>query len=424
MPLNYSSFTAILTAAALSGTPLLAGAADTLHEKVTDISTSRISPQQKVIISSAADKVLKRITQARGDLHSKDYSQALSELKKADTLLAVITDGLPTTKVKDHIWVAHKHLQYENTKTVLPDFVPIYSSLDDISDFVPTQLARRHLNEARKALKKGKPHEAGRGLRAASAALIYTEEDLPLHYTKKHVHRAETDIMNRHYKEADKVLKSAEDSVNDLSLDVPSPLTVARDALDAATDHYMEGDSSEAEGELKRSIRYLDKASRGNDELSAKMAGKLTQDAKALLPKLDKRTSPTEDRLSALLERVHALSERDIENYSTAWDIIQGQDPIKPLVIQAQLHIAYAETDAHILGRNKAAKKQLNHALTFLKRAHSKADGTFKKPLAEVENEVTALEKTGAGPSEKGKARTADDYEITKGQLRQMIMQM
>lgn len=424
MQMNYFSVTAIAAAAALSAAALPAAAADMLHEKVTDTSTGHISPQQKDIISSAADKVLRRIAQARGDLHEKDYSEALSELKKADTLLVIIAEGLPTTKVKDHIWVAHKHLQYENTKTVLPDFVPIYSSLDDISGFVPTQLARRHLNEARKALKKGKKQAAGEGLRAASAALIYTEEDLPLHYTTKHVHRAETDIKKKHYKQADKVLKSAEDSVNYLSLDVPSPLTVAKDALDGATDHYFAGEDSEAKAQLSRAIRYLDAASHGDDELSAKMSAKLTRDAKALLPKLAKHTSATKDRLAALLERVRALSERDIESYSTAWDIVQGADPIKPLVIEAQLHIAYAETDAHILGQSGAAKKQLNQALTLLKRAHAKTDKNFATPLTAVEKEVTALEKETDAKSAAKKGEATDDFETTKGQLRQMIMEM
>lgn len=424
MRLSYFAMFILLISVGVGEQSPNAYAEDTLHEKITDISTTRIGPEQEAIISSSADKVLRRIAQARGDLHGEDYAEALDELQEAHELLSIIADGLPTTKVKDHIWVAKKHLQYENTKDVLPDFVPIFSSLDDIGDVVPTQLARKHLSEARKSLKMGNRKEARERLREASAALIYTEEDLPLRYTKEHVNQAVTDIRNKQYKQADKLLKSAEDSVNYLSLDVPSPLTLAKDTLGHAADHYFGGDRPAAKRELKMAVKYLKGAARGSDELSAKMSGNLARDAKALLGNLGKKDPSNKDKLAALLERVRALAERDAESYSTGWDILQGPNPIKPLVIQAQLHIAYAETDAHILEQNTAAKKQLIQAIDLIKRAKEKSGTAFARSLAVVENELTDLKKDAATDSAAKDSQTADEYETARGQLRQLIMEM
>ncbi|GBE03304.1 MAG TPA: hypothetical protein ENH31_04770 [Nitrospirae bacterium] len=57
-------------------------------------------------------------------------AHSLTSLKQARELIGIIKEARPVTKVKDHIWVAKKHLSYEDTEEVMPDLIPIYSSLD------------------------------------------------------------------------------------------------------------------------------------------------------------------------------------------------------------------------------------------------------------------------------------------------------
>ena len=112
----------LLVAVVLGTGPALA---KTIHEEVTVKSVKTISPAEESIISSAATKVLRHIAKARGAIHEKDLDQAGKDLKQAHKLINIIKTSLPTTKVKDHIWVAKKHLDYESTKEVKSDLVPI-----------------------------------------------------------------------------------------------------------------------------------------------------------------------------------------------------------------------------------------------------------------------------------------------------------
>jgi hypothetical protein len=54
--------------------------------------------------------------------------------------------------VKDRIWVAKKHLEYEDTEKVLPDLVPIYTGLDELVSYVATAKAKGRLDQAKQVL--------------------------------------------------------------------------------------------------------------------------------------------------------------------------------------------------------------------------------------------------------------------------------
>ena len=171
----------LLVALVLGRGPALA---KTIHEKVTVKPVKTISPAEESAISSAAAKVLRHIAKARGAIHDKDLDQAGKDLKKAQKLVTIIKRSLPTAKIKDHIWVAKKHLDYESTEEVKPDLVPIYAALDEIEDIVPVKQAKKRLDEAKENLDKGNKKAAKENLEAVDKALIYTEVDLPLTSTE------------------------------------------------------------------------------------------------------------------------------------------------------------------------------------------------------------------------------------------------
>ena len=123
--------------------------AATIQEKVITTPGKTITPQEEAVISSAGVKVLRHIAQARSDIQNKDADAAKAELGQADKLLDIIREALPTTSIKDRIWVAKKHLEYEDTQEVLPDLVPIYSALNEMMDIMPVKAARAQLDRPR-----------------------------------------------------------------------------------------------------------------------------------------------------------------------------------------------------------------------------------------------------------------------------------
>ncbi len=205
--------------------------ADTIQEQVSVTPGKPVSSQQEAVISSSGVKVLRHIAQARAYLHRKDVEAAQKELGQADKLLEIIRQAVPTTIVKDRIWVAKKHLEYEDTQAVLPDLIPIYNSLDELVDIMPVKAARVQLDKARENLKAGNKTQARQALEEADTALQYTEVDLPLGTTQHLVAQARADLGKKKLDDADRSLKSAEDSVVFISVGVEQPLFVAKAAL-------------------------------------------------------------------------------------------------------------------------------------------------------------------------------------------------
>jgi len=65
-----------------------------------------------------------------------------------------------------------KHLDYENTEKVLPDLIPIYDDLAEIKGIVPVAQAKRYVDNAKKALKRGNKESAKKALRQQTRHLF------------------------------------------------------------------------------------------------------------------------------------------------------------------------------------------------------------------------------------------------------------
>lgn len=189
------------------------------YQETTSVrETHRISEKEARVISEAAARVLVHLGDARRDIARGQLAAARYELEKADKLLGMITSAMPTIEVRDRIQVAREHLEYESTRNVLPDLVPVYEQLDFLGGYVTTQTARRHLDQARRHLEKGERRLASEELDAAGAAVVYTELDLPLNVTKADVNKALAELVDERAETADRALEDAESRVRVLSV--------------------------------------------------------------------------------------------------------------------------------------------------------------------------------------------------------------
>jgi len=153
--------------------------------------------------------------------------------------------------------------------------VPIEADLTEIEDFVPVEKARRHIRSARAYLKKGDKAGAKKELKAADAALIYTEVDLPLAGTERQIVAAQKALDNREPAQADKALKQAENGVQILSVAVAAPITRARDSIWQASKNFAARHYAAAKADLARASAWLDKAAQSSDKTTREEALKL-----------------------------------------------------------------------------------------------------------------------------------------------------
>lgn len=395
-----------------------------IQEQFTVLPGRQVTPQDEAAISTTAVKVLRHIADARGALQgeSPNVDKAKSELQQSEKLLDIIRATLPTTKVKDRIWVAKKHLEYENTDEVLPDLVPIYASLEEFVDYVPAAKAKAHLDNAKQALHEGDKTKAAEQLQAVDDALLYVEADLPLGSTRNLVNSAKTFLDKNDSKSADDALAAAEDNVMFVSLSFQSPLTQAKAALYRAWQDYDLGEKVFAKADLNAAMKYLEAAADSPDKVTRDQANDLVSDVRDLHSQVETDSENFSGRLQTAWHRVKAMSERSAEQISTGWQRYRAEGRGKKDLIDAKLQVAFARIDRINAKDADAAKVELAEAKGLLDAATEQAQPADKAQLKQIREQVTQLEK--AVNSGDLKDSDAVAFGRIESRLAEMIRQM
>ena len=391
--------------------------AASLQEQVSVIPERTTSADAERIMSRSAAKILRHIADARAAIHAKDNGKAKSDLKQARTLIDILKSQQPTAKVRDHIWVAKQHLSYESTREVKTDLIPIEADLAEIEDFVPVAASRAHVRSSRDHMDRGDMEGAKKELDAAAAALIYSEVDLPLASTERQVSTAQNALDNKQPQAAEKALKQAEAGVLYLSTTVSEPVTRARQSLWQATKDYTAHDYVAVKADLERAGRWLDKAALSTDKVTREEAGKLKQRLSSLKGKIDQADDATGSSLTNLWQRSKALAEHQVEKVSIGWDKLHGNSPTKSNLIDAKLHLAFAESDQFIYGTSPSVGIELTEARDYLDKAAQTADQTIAGKIQTMKSELKNFK---ANPDDKS-AQARAHYEKVKADLRRII---
>ncbi len=288
---------------------------ETVNEEISVSAGKPLSFPQQERIANLAVKALKHIANARGFIHTRNFADARGELAKSQKLMELIRSALPTTRIKDHIWVAKKHLSYEESEEVLPDLVPIYASLDEIQSFVNVDKTREHLDAAKKALKEGDKEKGREALESAGESLVYVEIDLPLRYTERKVANALLLLTEGKGKEADQVLKEAEDGVQVISISSYGPMVLAQESLWQATKDYAKGRYEAAKKSLADAKVFLSMAAKQADEKTKEALAKLKQKIDELEKKMAESGSDFSKEIKGLWDKTKDVYHKTVEKF-------------------------------------------------------------------------------------------------------------
>ncbi len=167
--------------------------------------------QEENVIDRTTVDALRHIAQARADLHGKTPAKAAQEVAEVVRLVQTIRDNLSSEVVRERIWVARKHLEFEPSGEVLRDLPPILAALESTGMYLPTDKARLHIDKARELLEKDDRSGAGRELALADDRLVSIEAEVPLLKAESTIRQAQDYLGKRKYAEADGALKRAEE---------------------------------------------------------------------------------------------------------------------------------------------------------------------------------------------------------------------
>jgi hypothetical protein len=384
----------------------LALAADVRQQSAT-METSASQGEEEVI-SSAGAKVLRHIAQARNYNHQRNEKAATEQLQEATALLATINRALPTSVIKSQIAAGKTQLEEERTT----DLVPIATSLDELSGSLPVTYAKKHLDKARQYLEQGEPEGAMAELDAIDAALVYTEVDLPLGATEHLIDLAQAKYAEGNLDAADQALKAAEDEVVYLSLAVDEPLVAARSSLWRAAQHHAAGTIALAKTDLDRAIHDLELAAEGTDQKARKAIHSLRQQVVSLRNSIADETDLS-SRLEEFWRRADALAQRSVEHVTTGWERLLSDSGVKSDLIEAKLHLAYAEIDRFTAQRPDQAEQELRQAESHLHQAASRSLGDEQATINQIRDDVAHLGSVDA--------QREGDYEHVQTRLRNLI---
>ena len=391
--------------------------AQTLQEDVSVIPSRTISPAEESEISTSAAHVLRQIVKARWSIHEDDLEQAQDDLDQAEALIDDIKITLPTAKVKDQIWSAKKQLDYESAEEVIPDLIPINASLTEIEGFVPVKEVRKHIQRARGSLNKGDKKTAKEELKAANAALVYTEMDLPLNSTERQVLAAQKALNEGLPEQADQKLKAAEKGVQFLSVATTAPLQQAQKSIWQASRDYAAKDYAAAKTDLARADNWLNKAEKGNDENIHEDATDLKRRTDNLQDEIDQKGAHTGSALIGLWHRSKALTKYEVERLSSFWKGAESQRHSKAELIDAKLHIDYAESAQFYHGKSSEVRSELDKANDNLKQAGKSANKELRTKIHALREELKQMKANVNNYSANAQA----SYEQIEARLRQLI---
>ena len=288
---------------------------ETVKEDVTVSAGKPLAFPQQEKIASLAVNALKHIAKARGFIHDKNLADAKRELADSQKLMEEIRAALPTTRIKDRIWVAKKHLSYETSEEVIPDLVPIYTSLDDVQSFVSVDKTRAHLDEAKKALKEGNKEKGVKELEFAENSLVYVEIDMPLSYTDRKVAEALHLLAEGKEKDADQILKEAEDGVQVISIASYGPMVLAQESLWQATKDYAKGEYETARRSLADAKTFLKMAAKQADEKTKEELAKLDKQIEELEKKMAETSTDFSKEIKGLWEKTKDVYQKTVEKF-------------------------------------------------------------------------------------------------------------
>ncbi|MHB1084436.1 MAG: YfdX family protein [Thiobacillus sp.] len=409
---------AVFLAAAMTAMPLVMPVAQaaTLEESVSVHPTRSLTPKEEEVLSSAGAKVLQHVAEARARLANKDTNGANEELGQANKLLDIIQAAVPPTVVKDRIQMPAKRLEYENSRTVKPDQIPLYSSLGAVTDYMALKAAPASTGSSTRAAPAA--NKPTRVEAQTDTALQYTEVDLPLQATRSRVDAAKGYLAVGKTDAADQSLKAVEQSVVYVSVAVEQPLFVARNLIGRAAIDLEAGRNDLARNNLQAAITQLQQAEKTSDVYTREGAQALLKQARSLQTDMQ-RGSVVGTRMRSLWKHTQAYVERATESVRTGWARLRSESPFKSELIEVKRYLADAEIDLFVGKEPAKARQDLQQAMTSLDGAANHARTYYTDPV--YKQEIADLQKTVRGMLADPAKASQHQLELAKGELSHMI---
>ncbi|WP_353643295.1 hypothetical protein [Mesorhizobium sp. WSM2239] len=262
--------------------------------------------------------------------------------------------------------------------------------------------ALRHITLARRNLESrnfdAADQELGKALglldlaqSAFPADRSLTETKIPLGATRRLITEAREELQRRDILAVDAALKAAEDNVAYLTAAYQRPLVEAHQSLLQATQDYTAGVYDAATAKLDHAILYLERVAKDGNNETRSAAQALSKDAQSLKADIEKNSGDVSSRLDELWRKAEAISKRSAAYVEAELLRAGAKSKLQSDMIEAKLHLSYAEIARFTLHDREQTAEELGLALNNMDQAVDDVAKAQSAPVLALRNRVEDL---------------------------------
>jgi hypothetical protein len=408
----------------LIGTLLLAASANFMLvsecsaiEKVNSSSKNGITPETDSILAQNAANALRQLASARSDISKNNIPGAQAAIGKTLDITDRMKARFATMRLQELIAAARIRLTYQVPKKVLAYLELINPVFEDIREPSSLTEVKRALARAEGFLKNSDKDAADRELAALTDVLLYRTEGRPLALAERHLLTTASELDKKNTEGADRALAESENNLNILALGTYAPLSETQTSLRQGVRNYAMGGGTAASASLEQASHAIehtlkDAELKGRNELK-----KLNGDIRALIAKSTQSGGKLASSIKALWERGDSLAERAMDYQNAAWEKFHSSDADAEDIIEAKLHIAYAEIYEFTTGETQKSATELDNAEAYLQKAAPRLSASEKTTMDMVNKDLRQV-KAELG---KNQSKQLERYATIRDSLSQMV---
>lgn len=394
----------------------LVSLASTTRGPLSD-SQTLMMPDGVSFIAFNVAKTLRHLASARRDIFQKKISSAQSELGEALTLIDEMKSRFLSSRLQELVATGRIRLTYQEPKQVLAYLELITPAFADIQEPAAAREAKDMLVRTEGFLKKSDKETADLELAALMEVLIDKTATRSLAHAERQVLNAASELNRHQMRNADQAVERAEGGLRIIAFGEYMPLVQTKQTSRQAHLDHAKGRWPAAKADLEQASRYLEHALTDASARGQKEIRNLYDDIRGLLVKSTQSREQLGKTIKGLWERGESLAERARDFENAGWERFQASSPGAVNLIEARLHVNYAETYELTTGENQKAGTALDRANSYLSKAVPQMSENVKPKLEGIETELTAA-KMAVGTNDRAQK---DRYDSIKDDLTRLI---
>jgi len=190
---------------------------------------------------------------------------------------------------------------------------------------------------------------------------------------------------------SDDIVPSQTSKTHSVSVESNHPLSMARYQLKQAYQHYSKGDIASVGNNLKAASKLLKDPKLSKDTKTNIEAAELVNKIQQLQAKINHPSDEHESEIKQLWHRSSALVSRELEHINKIWHDSSVANTIFTHLLNARLHISYAENELSGTHDTEKISKELNKAISYLDEADKIASPHVHEKIISLKRDIQEL---------------------------------